>query len=110
MSRCRKQGEDFRNLQKPCLADETVMVRSCIRLAKYIHQIADNICLVDLSQPENKTKPQESLDKLKNAGEENVNAIKYWRGALGPEKWDDRVYDAIKATENTVQGILQATE
>ena len=48
---------------------------------------------------------REGVDELRRAGEENVEAIRMWRGALGPEPWHHRVHDAIRATESTVEAI-----
>lgn len=102
-----KLSESFHS---PYLANETRVVISYIKLAKYIYQAADAVCLADPSNPERNKALQEALAHLKQAGEENIQAIRQWRGALGPEKWAPRVYDAIKATEDTVQGISQAVE
>jgi len=92
----------FRN---PSLTNETRVILSYIKLAKTIYLVAEQVSTEDLRAVENQTTLRESLKNLDLAGKENVEAIRNWRGALGPEPWAYRVYDAIKGTETTVKDI-----
>ncbi|MDP2983967.1 MAG: glycoside hydrolase family 20 zincin-like fold domain-containing protein [Candidatus Latescibacter sp.] len=92
----------FRN---PYLANETRVIVSYIKLAKTIYLVAEQVSTDDLHAPGNQITLRESLKNLNLAGKENVEAIRNWRGALGPEPWSYRVYDAIKGTETTVKDI-----
>ncbi len=91
----------------PYLANETAVVRSYVKLAQAIYLIADQVATDDLSTLESQKILRNHIDNLKQAGEENVSAIKTWRLALGPEPWHRRVHDAIKGTETTVSDISQ---
>ena len=59
----------------------------------------------DLSTLESQDILRGYLSGLGRAGKDNVEAIKSWRSALGPEPWHYRVHDAIKGTETTVSDI-----
>ncbi|MDD5597720.1 MAG: hypothetical protein PHV82_07230, partial [Victivallaceae bacterium] len=100
---CRKALKIAGQFENPYLANETRVVLSYIKLAKSIYEIADYI-----SSDNGNGKLKTLLAELKIAGEENCQAIKQWRRALGPEIWNRRVYDALKATKNTVAGITNA--
>ena len=89
------------------LADETAVVRSYVNLAKHIYEVAELVATDDLSTLESQDLLREHLSGLEKAGKENVEAIKAWRSALGPEPWNIRVHDAIKGTETTVKDIAQ---
>lgn len=85
---------------------ETKVVLSYVKLAKYIYKtgvLSRNETLA-ASQ---KTELDNNLKALAASGRENTEAIKEWRGSLGPkEKWHNRVNEALNATENTVKQIL----
>jgi len=124
MFRYYKSKEDFKTKIKACdrafeiakefknqyLANETAVVRSYVQLAQAIYLIADQVAIDDLSTLDNQKKLRVKIEMLKQAGKENISAIKAWRSALGPEPWNPRVYDAIKGTETTVNDISQIIE
>lgn len=91
----------------PYLANETRVVKSYIGLAKSIFEIADQVATETLATPESQARIRESLRRLEDVGRENTAALRRWRGALGPEPWHARFYDAVKGTETTVGDIKQ---
>ncbi len=107
---CNSALEIAKKFKNPYLANETAVVLSYVRLAKIIYLIADQVAIDDLSKLDNQKKLRAKIDMLKQIGKENVSAIKSWRLALGPEPWHHRVYDAMKATEKTVNDISQIIE
>jgi len=104
---CDKALVIAQTFESTSLANETVVVRSYINLAKYIYEIAEQVATDDLSTLESQEKLRTSLNKLKSAGKTNTDAIRKWRSDLGPEPWHYRVHDAIKGTETTVSEISQ---
>ena len=102
--RALKIAESFKDLY---LANETKVVRSYVRLAKYIYEVAEQVATDDLSTLESQEILRKSLKNLEHAGNENVKAIKAWRSACGPEPWHHRVHDAVRGTETTVRDISQ---
>lgn len=95
------------SFKNPDMANETKVVRSYVLLAKAVYRIADVISSADAATPEGRKRLGGGVDALKQAGAENVAAIKAWRAAIGPEPWHARVNAAIKATEDTVNNIVQ---
>ena len=87
------------------LANETRVVRSYVRLAKGLYEVAEMVATEDFRDLESQQRLRQALDRLGDAGEENVASIKSWRSALGPEPWHYRVHDAIKGTEDTVDAV-----
>lgn len=104
---CDKASAIARQFENPYLAHETAVVRSYVKLAQAIYLIVDLVATDELSTIESQDILRSHIDKLKQAGNENVEAIKTWRSALGPEPWHQRVHDAIKGTETTVNDISQ---
>lgn len=101
-----KIAESFKN---PALANETRVVMSYIKLARSIYKVA----LLNWREKDglkSQKKMDELLKDLKTAGEENAEAIKAWRTALGPGKWHYRVNDAVNATEKTVAKITDVVQ
>jgi len=101
--RALKIAERFKN---PYLANETRVVLSYVKLAKYIYKIALLNWENKLTTEEEKNQLNNLIKELKDAGRKNIEAIKQWRSALGPEPWHYRVYDAIKGTKDTVSEII----
>jgi len=87
------------------LANETRVVRSYVRLAKGLYEVAELVATEDFRDLESQQRLRQALDRLGDAGEENVASIKSWRSALGPKPWHYRVHDAIKGTEDTVDAV-----
>ena len=87
------------------LANETRVVRSYVRLAKGLYEVLELVATEDFRDLESQQRLRQALDRLGDAGEENVASIKNWRSALGPEPWHYRVHDAIKGTEDTVDAV-----
>jgi len=107
MSVCDKASAVAKEFKDPYLANETQVVRSYIRLAKYIFEIADQVATETPSSLESQAKLKEYLKNLEDAAKENMAALSRWRSALGPEPWHDRFHDAVKGTETTVRQIRQ---
>lgn len=107
---CTNALDIAKKFKNPYLANETVVVRSYVKLAKAIYLIADQVAIDDHSTLDSQKKLKAKIDMLKQAGKENVSAIKAWRSALGPKPWHQRVYDAIQGTEKTVNDISQIIE
>ncbi len=89
------------------LANETRVVRSYVRLAKGLYEVAERVATDELRTAESLAALRKSVDGLTAAGEENVEAIRHWRRALDPEPWHYRVHDAIKGTEETVKAVRE---
>jgi hypothetical protein len=100
-------AEPFKN---PDLANETKVVRSYIRLAQAVYRVAEAFSSLDAAKPEGTKRLADGVDRLKQAGAENVAAIKAWRTAIGPEPWHPRVQAALDATEATVRDIVKAVD
>ena len=107
LSVCDKASAIAGEFENPYLANETLIVRSYIKLAKFIFGLADLVATENLSSPEIQARLKESLNKLEAAGQENTAALTRWRSNLGPEPWHDRFHDAVKGTETTVRQIRQ---
>ncbi|MBT4484736.1 MAG: hypothetical protein HOC71_13785 [Candidatus Latescibacteria bacterium] len=110
IARCEKALKIAKTFKRTNLANETRVVMSYVRLAKYVYEVAEKVATSELSTLESQDILRDSLNNLELAGKENVTAIKEWRNALGPKPWHYRVHDAIKATETTVQDISQIVE
>lgn len=102
---CERAGQLARGWADPLLALETEVVKSHIRLAKGVYQVAKLVALGELSRVEEQRGLSLALQALRRAGDENAAAICAWRKALGPEPWHYRVHDALKATAATVREI-----
>ena len=89
------------------LANETRVVRSYVRLAKGIYEVAEQVSTSDLRTLESQSALRANIDELTAAGKENVEAIRHWRSEMGPEPWHRRVHDAIKGTEDTVNAVTE---
>ena len=87
------------------LANETRVVLTYVRLAECIYRVAEPLATLDLADLDIQEVLRTAVQDLEGAGAENVSAIRTWRGVLGPEPWHARVYDALKATETTVEQI-----
>jgi hypothetical protein len=107
LERCDKALRIAAKFERKDLANETRVVVSYIKLAKWLYYVADQVATDDLSTLGGQATLREFLKHLDDAGKENVTAIKEWRSALGPEPWHYRVHDAMKATENTVRDVTQ---
>lgn len=109
-------AERFRN---PYFAGETRIVRSYVRLAQQLYEIAEQVSLDPMESLASQSKLRESLRRLEAAGNENAGAIRLWRNQLGPADWDrpdqidssvQRVLDAIQGTRTTVSEIKDFLE
>ena len=89
------------------LANETRVVRSYVQLIRGLYEVAEQVATDDLRTLESLSTLRANIDELGAAGKENVETIRRWRGALGPEPWHYRVYDAIKGTEDTVKAVTE---
>lgn len=89
---------------------ETTVLGAYINLAYCTWQLAELLATSDLADIADQQIMQEFLAALQQAGEENVQAIRAWRGHLGPEPWHHRVHDALKGTERTVGEIVRFIE
>ncbi len=105
--------------QSPYFADETKIVRSYVRLAQSLYEVAEQVSLDPLESISSQDKLRESLRNLEAAGKENAAAIRLWRDHLGPADWDrpatmdssvQRVLDAIHGTQTTVSEIKDFLE
>lgn len=103
----------------PYFADETRIVRSYVRLAQSLFELAEQVSLDPLETLSSQQKLRKSLRGLETAGEENTAAIRLWRNHLGPADWDQppaidssvqRVLDAIRGTQTTVSEIKDFLE
>ena len=97
---CREARAIAKGLRNPYLAYETAVVLSYAELAQCVYRVAKAV-----SSGADRPALQEELARLKEAGSENVSAIRSWQKHLEPEPWHHRTYKAIKATEDTVAGI-----
>lgn len=95
-------AEEF---EDPDYAAETRVVRSYTRLAHSIYLIAKLLAVDDLTTLDRQDDLKGLLDRLEQAGKENVEATSSWRSGLGDEDWHYRVKDAVAGTENTVRRI-----
>jgi len=102
---CDEARQVAASFDDPYLANETEIARTYIMLARQIYLIAEQVATDDLRTLDSQGKLRENVDKLRETGKANVEAIRKWRTALGPEPWHYRVHDAIKGTENTVETI-----
>ncbi|MFC1528445.1 glycoside hydrolase family 20 zincin-like fold domain-containing protein [Candidatus Latescibacterota bacterium] len=102
---CDHALEIAKSFKNPYLANETKVVRSYIRLVKSIYEIAEWVATDDLDNLKSQDKLRSMVENLELAGKENVDALKKWRSALGPEPWHFRFHDAYKATEKTIEDI-----
>ncbi|MDD5598607.1 MAG: glycoside hydrolase family 20 zincin-like fold domain-containing protein [Victivallaceae bacterium] len=101
---CGKALKIAERFKDPYLANETRVVISYIKLAQAIYDVA---AAVSAETAPEKNKQALLLEQLKDAGNENIAAIRQWRSSLGSEPWHRRVYDAIKAVDNTVRAITK---
>ena len=102
---CQQALEIAVGFERPDLAHETRVVRSYVELARCLFRVAEKVALFDLPDAGEEEALRQSIEQLEAAGEENVAAIRAWRGGLGPEPWHHRVHDAIGATRTTVGEI-----
>jgi hypothetical protein len=93
--------------KNPFLANETMVVRSYVKLAKAIYWIAETLATEDLASAIVQQRLPELIEGLRQAGAENVSSLRNWRRTLGPEPWHYRFYNAVKGTETTVSKIEQ---
>jgi hypothetical protein len=107
MAICDKAQALAKAFKDPYLANETLVVKSYIGLAKSVFEIADQVAAETLSSPESQARLRENLRMLEEAGQENATALYRWRSALGPEPYHVRFHDAVKGTETTVREIGQ---
>ena len=91
-------------------AHETAVLHSYVDLAHRIWQVAELLATSDLTDAAEQETMQGFLAALKQAGTANIEAIRTWRGHLGPEPWHYRVHDALKGTERTVGEICRFIE
>ncbi|MBK9169531.1 MAG: hypothetical protein IPM24_19000 [Bryobacterales bacterium] len=107
-----------RRLGAPVFAQETAVVRSYVRLARAIYEVAEQLATDSMETLESQARMRERLAELEAAGKENATAIRTWRTELGPESWDQtsgdssvfRALDAIRGTETTVFEIKDFVE
>lgn len=102
---CDRAGKIAASFDDPYLANETEIARTYVMLAHQIYLIAEKIATDDLRTLESQAILRKNVNMLREAGKANVEAIRKWRTALGPEPWHYRVHDAIKGTEDTVENI-----
>jgi len=109
-------AERFRN---PYFADETRILRSYVRLAHALYEIAEQVSTDSLETLAAQQKLRQSLRGLQAAAEENTGAIRTWRTRLGPADWDrspnagssvQRALDAIRGTQTTFSEIRDFLE
>ncbi len=110
LERCDRAGQLARGWADPLPMLETEVVKSYVRLAKGVYQVAERVALGELSGVEEQHELRLALQALRRAGDENAAAISAWREALGPEPWHYRVHDALKATAATVREICVYVE
>lgn len=91
-------------------ARETIVVHTYVDLAHRIWQIAELLATNELSHPQDQDTMRGHLAALRQAGEDNVEAIRAWRADLGPEPWHYRVHDALEGTKRTVCEISRFIE
>ncbi|MBM3264488.1 MAG: hypothetical protein FJY97_13820 [candidate division Zixibacteria bacterium] len=92
------------------LARETIVVRSYVELSRWIYVVAEQSATLDLAEPAHQTVLWASVERLRQAGTDNAEAVRTWRASLGPEPWHQRVYDAIEAVEITIREIGRLVE
>ena len=89
---------------------ETTVVQTYIDLVHRIWQVAEFLATSMLNDPEDQTSMRGYLAALRQAGIANIEAIRTWRGHLGPEPWHYRVHDALKSSKRTVDEICRFVE
>lgn len=94
----KKIDQDFTN--------ETLVISSYVQMTKTIYHIAELISTSELDNHKDQARLANLLDQLKNDGKENQKAIRTWRTHYGQEPWHHRLYRALAATEETVEGIV----
>ena len=104
---CDRALEIARGFENPYLADETRVVRSYVRLAKSLYEVAELVAMNEFRDLASQARLRGELDQLAAAGEENASAIRQWRRRLGPQPWHQRVHDAIQAVEATVNDVRE---
>jgi hypothetical protein len=104
---CNRALEIARGFENPYLADETRVVRSYVRLAKSLYEVAELVAMNEFRDLASQARLRGALDQLAAAGEENASAIRQWRRRLGPQPWHRRVHDAIEAVEATVNDVRE---
>lgn len=102
---CDEALEVAAELEDVDFAHETRVVASYIELAWGVYRVAEQLAANTLEDLESQADLLEALAVLERAGAANSAAIRAWRGALGPEPWHYRVYDAVAAAERTVAEI-----
>ena len=104
---CQKALEIARKAGYTDLSAESRVVLSYVRLARQVYLAEEQASTMNIENLDNQQAIRRTLEDLKQAGAENMAAIHDWRAGLGPEPWHQRVYDAMKAADATVQGISQ---
>jgi hypothetical protein len=116
---CDRAMEIAGRFRNPYFADETRIVRSYVRLAQSLYELAEQVSLDPLETLSSQESLRKSLRGLEAAGQENAAAIRLWRNHLGPADWDrppnidssvQRVLDAIQGTQTTVSEIKDFLE
>ena len=109
-------AERFRN---PYFGDETRILRSYVRLAHTLYELAEQVSTDSLETLASQERLRKSLHGLEAAAEENIGAIRLWRNHLGPADWDrpphidssvQRALDAIQGTQTTSSEIKDFLE
>lgn len=107
-------AERFRT---PYFADETRIVRSYVRLARWLYELAEQVSTDSLETLESQEKLRRAIRELEAAGEENTSAIRRWRTNLGPQDWDRPPYASVEGPatpgapprlDSSVQRVLDA--
>lgn len=89
------------------LAAESRVVLAYVELAGAIYNIAEHVSTRDLPEPGEQEALQGLVASLVGAGKASADAIRAWRGALGPEPWAARVHDAIAGSATAAQEIAR---
>ncbi|MCC6342983.1 MAG: hypothetical protein IT166_12335 [Bryobacterales bacterium] len=109
-------AERFRN---PYFADETRVLRSYVRLAQALYEIAGQVSTDSFETLPSQERLRKSLGSLEAAAKENSGAIRLWRTHLGPADWDkspnpdssvQRALDAIRGAETAFTEIRDFLE
>ena len=102
---CREAAACVASLARRDLCLAAAVVGSYVGLTGAVWRVAHRYAHADLAELDEQTRLEADLIELESAGAANVSAIRAWRTELGPEPWHHRVYDAIAATEATVERI-----
>jgi hypothetical protein len=92
-------------LEPALLEHATRVVLGLARLRRSVWYVAHRHAHGDLRDLDVQSELRQRVDDLQDAGDTTVDAIRTWRGHLGPEPWHPRVHDAIAGVQRTVERI-----